>query len=75
MKKKKHLTVINNKPTSEHVTSRLSQTLPFTRLEGVFLKFQQISWQFFSLPSPLAPSLIVFYFVLGSAFARLNLLL
>ena len=30
--------------------------------------------KFFSLPSSLAPSPIVFFFVLGSAFARLNLL-
>ena len=58
-----------------HVTSHVSQTPPFTRVEGAFQKSQEADCRrFFSLPSLLASSPIVFCFVLGWEFAPLTLL-
>ena len=56
--------------------NRVSQTPPFTRLEGAFQKSQGVECRrFLSLPSHFASSPIVFLFLLGSPFAGLNLLL
>ena len=57
-----------------HITLK-SQTLPITRLEGAFLKYQQyLKTVFLTAFSP-RPLPIVSFLVLGSAFARLILLL
>ena len=66
----------NRLETSKNVTSRVSQTPPFTRLEEALQKSQGVECRrFLSLPSHFASSPIVFFFVLDSPFAGLNLLL
>ena len=66
----------NRLETSKSVTSRVSQTPPFTRLEEALQKSQGVECRrFLSLPSHFASSPIVFFFVLDSPFAGLNLLL
>ena len=53
----------NRLQTSKNVTSRVSQTPPFTRLEGAFQKSQGVECRrFLSLPSHFAASPIVFFF-------------